>query len=336
MIELGYSFLKKDLNKIKKFRNPTLDIDKSRIKKNSNYKIFLNKNQYNNLIENGNIKYRLTDAKKRMNLQRGDGIASLIQMALPFVKSVAPKIASTIGLAGLSTGISHGINKTLKKDHIIKISDKQLDDINKNLEKINKMKVFDKKITLNQKGSGIFSFLLPMLASTIIPALIPKKRGSGISDNFFFEQIKNKYPELFKKINYPLSNIFINNLLKDEESYLSTFSKDEIPLIKNNKSLIFNLQNSNEKGSHWCSLSRNNNNIFMFDSFGIGYIPKNIYKIYKNFNIITNIYRIQDINSNLCGLFSILFCLYKVDTKNKFIEFLNMFNVNDFIKNELV
>ena len=183
MIELEYSFLKKDLNKIQKFKNPTLDIHKDRIKKNSNYKIFLNKNQYDNLIENGNIKYKLTDAKKRMNIQKGDGIASLIQMALPFVKSVAPKIASTIGLAGLSTGISHGINKALKKDHIIKISDKQLNDINKNLEKINKMKVFDKKITLNQRGSGIFSFLLPMLASTIIPALIPKKKGSGISDN---------------------------------------------------------------------------------------------------------------------------------------------------------
>ena len=65
MIEIVYNFLKKDLNKIKKFKNPTLDIDKSRINKNSKYKIFLNKNQYNNLIENGNTKYKLTDAKNR-------------------------------------------------------------------------------------------------------------------------------------------------------------------------------------------------------------------------------------------------------------------------------
>ena len=33
MIEIGYNFLKKDLNKIQRFKNPTLDIDKSRIKK---------------------------------------------------------------------------------------------------------------------------------------------------------------------------------------------------------------------------------------------------------------------------------------------------------------
>ena len=102
---------------------------------------------------------------------------------------------------------------------------------------------------------------------------------------------------LIKK--YPLTNIFINNLLKDEKSYLKTFSNDEIPLIENNKSLIFNLQNSNQIGSHWISLSRK---IFIFDSFGIGHIPNNIYEIYKNFNIIANIYRILYINSNLCGL----------------------------------
>ena len=31
MIEIAYNFLKKDLNKIQKFKNLTLDIDKNRI-----------------------------------------------------------------------------------------------------------------------------------------------------------------------------------------------------------------------------------------------------------------------------------------------------------------
>ena len=183
MIELGYSFLKKDLNKIQNFRNPTLDIDKNRIKKNSNYKIFLNKNQYNNLIQNGNIKYRLTDAKKQKHLMVGDGIGALLATAFNMIKPALPKIASTIALAGLSTGISHGINKALKKDTIIKLNEKQVEDINKNLKKINDSKIFNKKLVL---GNGLFSILLPLIASSIIPALIPKKGKSVSNENNFF------------------------------------------------------------------------------------------------------------------------------------------------------
>ena len=41
MIEIGYNFLKKDLNKIQKFKNPTLDINKNRIKKIQIIKYFL-------------------------------------------------------------------------------------------------------------------------------------------------------------------------------------------------------------------------------------------------------------------------------------------------------
>ena len=53
-------------------------------------------------------------------------------MTLPLVKSALPKIASTIGLAGLSIGVTHGINKALKKDTIIKLNEKQVNEINKN------------------------------------------------------------------------------------------------------------------------------------------------------------------------------------------------------------
>ena len=64
MIEIVYNLDKKSLDKIKKFENPILDIHKNKISRNSKYKIFLNKLQFNNLLENHMIKYRLTDAKK--------------------------------------------------------------------------------------------------------------------------------------------------------------------------------------------------------------------------------------------------------------------------------
>ena len=186
-------------------------------------------------------------------------------MAFNMIKPALPKIATTIGLSGLSAGVSHGINKALnKKKKILEIDEKMMNQIRENLKKINDSKVFDRKITLNQKGSGIFSFLLPMLASTIIPSLMS---GKGVSKNRNFFEVKSKYPSLFERKNDPLSNIFINNLLKNFKDFEGCYSKDQIPLIENNKSLIFNLQNSDQKGSHWVSLSRKNNNVFIFDFY---------------------------------------------------------------------
>ena len=82
----------------------------------------------------------------KKHIMTGDGIASLIQMALPFVKSAASEVLGTLGLSSLGAIASSAINKKMNKDHIIKISDKQLNDMNNNFEKINKMNVFDKKL----------------------------------------------------------------------------------------------------------------------------------------------------------------------------------------------
>ena len=73
--------------------------------------MFFYKNQYNNLIESGNIQYKLTDAKKQKHIMHGVGIASLTQMALPLVKSVAPKLIGTLGLSSLGAVASSAINK---------------------------------------------------------------------------------------------------------------------------------------------------------------------------------------------------------------------------------
>ena len=180
MIKLGYNFLKKDLDKIKRFKNPVLYIDKNKLNKNSKYKIFLNKAQFNNLLDQGFIKYKLTDSKKKQNILVGHGIGSLLSMAFNMIKPALPKIASTIGLSGSLAGVSHGINKALNKKKILEIDEKTMNQIKQNLKKIYDSKIFDRQVTLNQKGSGIFSFLLPMLASAIIPSLIS---GKGISKN---------------------------------------------------------------------------------------------------------------------------------------------------------
>ena len=187
MIELGYNFLKKDLNKIQKFKNPTLDISKNKINKNSNYKIFLNKTQFNNLIKNGMIKYRLTDAKKRYNIQSGDGLGDIFRMVLPYAKNILPKALTTLGLSSIGALTSNAINKKMNKkknDTIIKLNDSQVKKINDNLKKINDSKIFDKKITLEeQEGNGIFSFLLPTLVS-LLPSLLSS--GKGIKKQNFF------------------------------------------------------------------------------------------------------------------------------------------------------
>ena len=128
----------------------------------------------------------------------------------------------------------------------------------------------------------------------------------------------------------------MNNLSKDFKNFKGCFSKDQIKLIGDNKSMITNLQDSNQPESHWVALKRVKNTIFLFDSFGVGYIPIGIFEVYKNYKIIANIYRIQDISSNLCGMFCVLFVLYDIKSKNNFINFLTLFNSNDSLKNELI
>ena len=87
-----------------------------------------------------------------------------------------------------------------------------------------------------------------------------------------------------------MSNIFINNLLKDYKIFKGCFSKDQIQLIENNKSIIMNLQNSNQPGSHSIGLKRLKKAVFLSDSFGVGFLPIGVFKVFKNLKMITNIY----------------------------------------------
>ena len=61
--------------------------------------------------------------------------------------------------------------------------------------------------------------------------------------------------------------------MKNNKEYIGTFSKNNVPKLKNNQSSIINLANSYDKGTHWISMRFINNKSFYFDSYGISFIP---------------------------------------------------------------
>ena len=144
----------------------------------------------------------------------------------------------------------------------------------------------------------------------------------------FFEELNNLD-------NYPISNLKIDEILKNDKNYIGTYSKDNVPLLKNNQSTIINLQNSDKSGSHWVSYKKIGNKIFYFDSYGVGFIPDIITKQYPNHKFICNIYRIQSMDSIQCGRFCILFIKSNIKNENDYNNFLLQFEKNNFLKNDI-
>ena len=257
-------------------------------------------------------------------------MANIFKTILPYAKDFAKKIIPSLGIAASSTLVSHGINKSLDKkkktvgDIKIDLSPTDIKKINVILEKLSNMKLANFKSINQQTGKGIFTSLLISLIGSMIPSLIS---GKGCNDNFF-EELNNVN-------NYPMSNIKIDKILKNNENYIGTFSKDNVPILKNNQSTIINLQDSDKKWSHWVNYKRIGNKIFYFDSYGVAYIPDIIKNQYPNHQFICNIYRIQSMDSNQCGRFCILFVRGNIKNGNDYNNFLLQFEKNNFLKNDI-
>ena len=54
-----------------------------------------------------------------------------------------------------------------------------------------------------------------------------------------------------------MSNLKIDEILQHDKNYIRTYSKDNVPILKNNQSTIINLQDSDKKGSQWVSYKKN-------------------------------------------------------------------------------
>ncbi len=52
------------------------------------------------------------------------------------------------------------------------------------------------------------------------------------------------------------------------KKFKGVFPKDKIPIMKNKDMCIFNLDKSNESGSHWCAMYKDGKHKVVYDSFG--------------------------------------------------------------------
>ena len=123
---------------------------------------------------------------------------------------------------------------------------------------------------------------------------------------------------------YPLTNFEIQAYYQNEPRFIGLYGRDNLPNKIKDGAYVLNLDEYYNIGIHWIALYVNNKTVTYLDSFGIEHIPKEVKKIIGNRNIISNIYRIQNYDSVMCGCFCIGFIDYMFKGKS-LTDYTNLF-----------
>ena len=143
---------------------------------------------------------------------------------------------------------------------------------------------------------------------------------------------------------HSLTNFEIQKYYKNKPRFNGVFSRNnlsEYNSIKKIKNVayIINLDEYANVGTHWIALFSKKNEIVYFDSFGVEYIPEEIKEFIKTFpgnkNIKTNIFRVQEDNSIMCGYFCIGFIDFMLASK-KLADYTNLFSPHHLKKNDKI
>ena len=189
-MEIAYKFNVKEINKLSKFKNPSIVLKKENIIKNGKYKIYLTKNMFNRLLEEGKLKYTFTDKRKEYYIQNGGNLGNIFKAILPHAINFGKKLLPALGVTAVTTTSSHLINKSLKKKKggniKIDLSPSNVEKINNILEKLSNMKLTNYKSITEQNGGSVLSFILPLVGS-LLPSLISGKGCCNKKDNFFLK-----------------------------------------------------------------------------------------------------------------------------------------------------
>ena len=114
-MDISYRLNNSEIEKLKKYKNPSIILKKENILKYGKFKLYLTVGMFNKLLEQGQLKYFFTGKRKNYYLQQGGSLANIFKAFVPYLKPIAKKILPNIGVATTSTLVSHGINKALNK-----------------------------------------------------------------------------------------------------------------------------------------------------------------------------------------------------------------------------
>ena len=127
---------------------------------------------------------------------------------------------------------------------------------------------------------------------------------------------------------HPLTNFVIQKYCKNEPRFNGVFSRNNLPKKMKDVVYVINPDEYADVSAHWIALFCNRNEIFYFDSFGVEHIPEEIKKFIEvlsgNRNVKTNIYRVQENDSIMCGYFCIGFIDFMLAGK-KLTDYTNFF-----------
>ena len=195
-MEVSYKFTPKQIQKLSKFKNPSIILRKENIVKNGKYKIHLTKNMFNKLLEEKQLKYVFTDKRKENYIKEGGSLASIFKSLSPHLLKFGKKLLPALGITTASTLTSHGISKALNKKKggsILKINLSQ-SDVDKINNMLNKLPTIIKKQlnlsnikNINEQNGGSILGTIAMLAASILPSLISGK-GCCKKDDFFLKK----------------------------------------------------------------------------------------------------------------------------------------------------
>ena len=150
-MDISYRLNNSEIEKLKKYKNPSILLKKSNILKNGKYKLHLTVDMFNKLLEKGELKYTFTNKRKEYYLLQGGSLANIFKAILPYAKDFAKKIIPSLGIAASSTLVSHSINKSLNKKKgqggniKINLSPTDIEKINDILGKLSNMKLTNYK-----------------------------------------------------------------------------------------------------------------------------------------------------------------------------------------------